>query len=99
MAVPPPAPVPTTIASYTLVANERSSLVLAGLDWSASGCRLPKVRVFGIVGMRAAGIAGHTACKPGIAKALQSNLGRVVADNGVIAHHLEKRAPALRRRV
>ena len=58
---------------------------------------LAKMRVFGIVRMRAAGHAGHTDAKAGIAEALQSNFGGVVADNGVIADQLEKIAAAFRR--
>src|SRR5437016_2196795 len=89
MAVPPPAPVPTTIASYTL-GSKKSSLVLAGLGQDTRGRRFTKVRVFRIVGMRAPRHLWPHSAKPGIADTLQANFRRVVAHDGVVPDHLKK---------
>src|SRR4051794_35855017 len=85
MAVLPPAPVPTTMASNIFDGIE---LLLA----------LREPRVLGIVGMRAGRHRRPRNLQAGIAETLETNLGGVIADHCVVAHHLEERPPTLGRR-
>src|SRR5437588_303918 len=89
MAVPPPAPVPTTIASYTLE-SKRSSPVLVLLGGDARYRWFTKLNVFRIIRMRTTRHFGPYGPEPGIADALQANFRRVVTDDGVVPHHLKK---------
>src|SRR5712671_2612965 len=89
MAVPPPAPVPTTIASYTL-GSKKSSLVPVGLGRDARACWFTKICVFRIVRMRTTRHLGPYRPKSGIANTFQANFRGVVTDHGVIPHHLKK---------
>src|SRR5258708_33148369 len=93
MAMPPPAPVPTTIASKSLMGMCRSPLSQDSQCCSAMIGGLREMRMFGIVGMRAAWHFGPGGAQAGIAERFQSDLGGVVADDGVIAHHLKEFAP------
>src|SRR5882762_792112 len=96
MAVPPPAPVPTTIASYTL-ASKKSSLVLAGLGRDVPARWFTQVRVFRIVGMGTPRHLWPHNAQPGVADTFQANFRRVVTHDGVVPHHLKKCASAFRR--
>src|SRR4030081_193045 len=96
MAVAPPAPVPTTIASVTL-GSKKSSLVLAGLGRDFGARWFTKVRVFRIVGMGTPRHLWPHNAQPGIADTFQANFRRVITHHGVVSHHLKKCASTFRR--
>src|SRR5207245_9912267 len=70
-------------------------LVLAGLGREARARWLTKVGVLRIVRMRTTRHLGPYRPQPGIADAFQANFRRVVTDDSVVPHHLNKCAPAL----
>src|SRR5882762_9470577 len=91
IAIPPPAPVPTTIASYTFVATENSPLVCnLECGYVFPLARFLQMSMFRIIGMAATRHAGPNHSQTGIAKTFQSDFCRVITDNGVIAHQLKE---------
>src|SRR5215813_5198692 len=93
MAVPPPAPVPTTITSNIFVGAMTSrSLIRRDGDRSL---RFSKMQMFGITRVRTARHRRPHGPQSRIAKTLESDFRCVVADDGVVAHKLEELPPAL----
>src|SRR5260370_9812351 len=97
MAMPPPAPVPTTIASKSLIGMCRSPLSRDSQCCSGMIGGLREMHMFGIVGMRAAWHFEPGGAQAGIAERFQPDLGGVVADDGVVTHPLKEFAAPLRR--
>src|ERR1700740_3571584 len=89
IAVPPPAPVPTTITSNVFVSIR---VFLNRVRWSCDlhGARFPQMRMLSIGRVRATRHGRPDHSQPGIAQTLQPNLRRVVTYYRVIPHQLEK---------
>src|SRR5262245_7543195 len=96
IAVPPPAPVPTTIASKSFVGM--SFVPLLRRTARALRCvGFMQVNVFGIIRMRTSRHRRPNQTQTGITQALEPNPRRVVANHGVVPHQLKKLSSAFRR--